>query len=170
MATVTKTKVEIYRFGNYIATVENKKNVLRRWIISNCPNNKEGEDIIIPLEKNLEECLDIAKEQHYEFKVISEEQERPKIPLYTTMQVIEKVSITEVARAYGELEQKGTNYVLKTCPSCGGEHVVAISPKHKIFRCFRCGRNGDVIRFVQDTQGLTFDQAIEYLKDNFIKK
>lgn len=169
MATVTKTKVDIYRFGNYIATVENKKNVLHNWLRANCPY-QDGEECVIPIEKGLEGCLEIAKEQSYEFKVISEEQERPKIPLYTTMQVIEKVSITEVARAYGELEQKGTNYVLNTCPSCGGEHVVAISPKHKIFRCFRCGRNGDVIRFVQDTQGLTFDQAIEYLKNNFIKK
>ena len=41
----------------------------------------------------------------------------------------------------------------------------SIDPVKKVYYCFGCGERGDVFSFVQETQGLDFVQALEFLAD-----
>src|SRR3954469_22463646 len=41
----------------------------------------------------------------------------------------------------------------------------SLDPVKKVYNCFGCGERGDVFTFVQQTQGLDFVQALEYLAD-----
>jgi hypothetical protein len=51
------------------------------------------------------------------------------------------------------------------CPFCGGEDRFRLWPRHPSGRgrwwCRRCGRSGDAISYLQERQGLTFEQAVE---------
>ncbi len=40
-----------------------------------------------------------------------------------------------------------------------------VNPSKQIFKCFACGAGGDVLRFVQMREGLTFPQAVERLAE-----
>ena len=43
----------------------------------------------------------------------------------------------------------------------------SVNPVDKLFYCFGCGKGGDVVRFVQETENLDFAGAIEWLADRF---
>ena len=40
-----------------------------------------------------------------------------------------------------------------------------VNPVKQIFKCFACGAGGDVLKFIQMREGLTFPQAIERLAE-----
>jgi DNA primase len=43
----------------------------------------------------------------------------------------------------------------------------SVDPVDKLYYCFGCGKGGDVVRFVQETENLDFAGAIEWLGDRF---
>jgi DNA primase len=43
----------------------------------------------------------------------------------------------------------------------------SVDPVDKLYHCFGCGKGGDVVRFVQEAEGLDFVGAIEWLADRF---
>ena len=43
----------------------------------------------------------------------------------------------------------------------------AIDPVEKLYHCFGCGEGGDAFKFVQETEGLDFAGALEYLADRY---
>lgn len=43
----------------------------------------------------------------------------------------------------------------------------SVNPADKLFYCFGCQKGGDLITFVQETEGLEFAQAIEWLADRY---
>src|SRR5205823_14003951 len=43
----------------------------------------------------------------------------------------------------------------------------SVNPVEKLFYCFGCGKGGDMIRFVEETQGLDFTAAVEWLAERF---
>ncbi len=43
----------------------------------------------------------------------------------------------------------------------------SVNPVEKLFYCFGCGKGGDVIGFVRDTENLDFVGAVEWLADRF---
>jgi len=43
----------------------------------------------------------------------------------------------------------------------------SVSPSQGFYYCFGCHKGGDVITFVQETQGLDFTGALEWLADRF---
>ena len=43
----------------------------------------------------------------------------------------------------------------------------SVDPVDKLYYCFGCGKGGDVVRFVQETENLDFAGAIEWLADRF---
>ena len=43
----------------------------------------------------------------------------------------------------------------------------SINPSKGLFYCFGCGKGGDLITFVRETQGLDFTGAIEWLGERF---
>ena len=43
----------------------------------------------------------------------------------------------------------------------------SVDPVEKFYHCFGCGKGGDLIRFVQETENVDFVGAIEWLADRF---
>ncbi len=43
----------------------------------------------------------------------------------------------------------------------------SVDPVDKLYYCFGCGKGGDVVRFVQETENLDFADAIEWLAERF---
>ena len=43
----------------------------------------------------------------------------------------------------------------------------SVDPVEKLYYCFGCGKGGDVVRFVQETENVDFAGAIEWLADRF---
>ena len=43
----------------------------------------------------------------------------------------------------------------------------SVNPERGFYHCFGCGKGGDAITFVRETEGLDFGQAIEWLADRF---
>src|SRR5207247_8194417 len=43
----------------------------------------------------------------------------------------------------------------------------SVNPVDKLFYCFGCGKGGDLITFVRETQGVDFAGAIEWLAERF---
>ena len=43
----------------------------------------------------------------------------------------------------------------------------SVNPVDKLYYCFGCGKGGDVISFVRDTEGLDFVGAVEWLAERF---
>jgi DNA primase len=43
----------------------------------------------------------------------------------------------------------------------------SVNPVEKLYYCFGCGKGGDVVRFVQETENLDFVGAIEWLAERF---
>ena len=43
----------------------------------------------------------------------------------------------------------------------------SVDPVGKLYHCFGCGKGGDLISFVRETEGLDFVQAIEWLADRY---
>ncbi|HYM63481.1 MAG TPA: DNA primase [Gaiellaceae bacterium] len=41
----------------------------------------------------------------------------------------------------------------------------SVNPQDKLFYCFGCGKGGDLISFVRETEGLDFAEAVEWLAD-----
>ncbi|MEI8106142.1 MAG: DNA primase [Actinomycetes bacterium] len=43
----------------------------------------------------------------------------------------------------------------------------SVNPVEKLYHCFGCGVGGDMIKFVRETQGLDFTDAVEWLAERF---
>src|SRR4051812_12791918 len=43
----------------------------------------------------------------------------------------------------------------------------SVNPQDKLFHCFGCGKGGDVITFVRETEQLDFVEAVEWLAERF---
>ena len=43
----------------------------------------------------------------------------------------------------------------------------SVNPADKLYHCFGCGKGGDVITFVRETENLDFAGAVEWLADRF---
>lgn len=71
--------------------------------------------------------------------------------------------IVEVISEYLSLDKRGKEYV-GLCPfHTDHRPSMYVSPAKQIFKCFACGAGGDVLKFVQMKEGLTFTQSVERL-------
>lgn len=71
--------------------------------------------------------------------------------------------IVDVVSEYLKLDKKGKEFV-GLCPFHSDHRPsLYVSPAKQIFKCFACSAGGDVVKFVQMKEGLTFAQAIHRL-------
>ncbi len=71
--------------------------------------------------------------------------------------------IIDVVTEHIALTKKGREFV-GLCPFHEDHRPsMTVSPQKQIFKCFACGAGGDVIKFVQMRENLTFPQALERL-------
>ena len=77
------------------------------------------------------------------------------------------VDIVEVISAHTDLRRQGARYV-GLCPFHEERTPsFSVEPTEKLYHCFGCGVGGDVIKFVEEKEGLGFAEAVEMLADRY---
>ena len=83
----------------------------------------------------------------------------------TVIEVQQASDIVDVIGEHVSLKRKGREMV-GLCPFHDDHRPsMNVNPVKQIFKCFACGAGGDVFKFVQMRENLTFPQAIERLAD-----
>ena len=89
----------------------------------------------------------------------------PLIPPHLREQIRSASDIVEIIGAYVPLKRAGASFVA-LCPfhreKTPSFHV---NPSRQSFHCFGCQKGGDVFRFLQDYESLTYVEAIRRLAD-----
>ena len=82
-------------------------------------------------------------------------------------QVKDTADIVEIVSAYTDLRQRGKDY-WGLCPF-HDERTPSfkVNPLDKLYYCFSCEASGDVFRFVEEKEGLSFPEAVETLADRY---
>lgn len=80
-------------------------------------------------------------------------------------EIKEATDIVEVIGSRVALQRSGTNW-RGLCPFHNEKTPsFFVSEEMQRFKCFGCGRTGDVYTFLQEYEGMTFYEALEYLAD-----
>lgn len=81
--------------------------------------------------------------------------------------VKQAADIVEVVSAHTDLRRQGARYV-GLCPFHEERTPsFSVEPQEKLYHCFGCGVGGDVIKFVEEKEGLGFAEAVEMLADRY---
>ncbi len=76
-----------------------------------------------------------------------------------------RVDIVSISERYLTLKRSGKNY-FALCPFHKEKTPsFSINPETQIFKCFGCGKSGDVITLVMELEGLNYVEAVKYLAD-----
>ena len=72
-----------------------------------------------------------------------------------------------VVSAYTQLRRAGARYTGR-CPFHEERTPsFSVNPAEKLFYCFGCGKGGDLITFVRETEQLDFAEAVEWLAERY---
>ena len=81
----------------------------------------------------------------------------------TVEQVKQALDIVDYISRFVPLKKAGKNFV-GLCPFHNEKTPsFVVSPEMQIYKCFGCGASGDIIKFVQEFEGLEFKEALEKL-------
>jgi DNA primase len=82
-------------------------------------------------------------------------------------EVIQRADIIEIVGQFVRLKKRGTNYIAN-CPFHNEKTPsFSVSSAKGIYKCFGCGRGGNVVTFVQEHEKLTFVESIRWLADYY---
>jgi DNA primase len=82
-------------------------------------------------------------------------------------EAVEAADIVEVVSARTQLRRSGARYT-GLCPFHDEKTPsFSVNPHDKLFYCFGCGKGGDLITFVRETEQLDFAQAVEWLAERY---
>ena len=85
------------------------------------------------------------------------------IPPDFIQQLLERTDCVEIVGRQVQLKKAGHDF-LGLCPFHNEKSPsFTVSPTKQFYHCFGCGENGDAIRFIEKTQGLSFRDAVEDL-------
>nr|DAV70585.1 MAG TPA: DNA directed DNA polymerase [Caudoviricetes sp.] len=74
----------------------------------------------------------------------------------------DSVNIQEVISEFVNLKKRGINYT-GLCPFHNDRHSsFSVSPTKQIYKCFACGKTGDVYQFLIDHENMTFPEAVQW--------
>ncbi|HEX2287737.1 MAG TPA: CHC2 zinc finger domain-containing protein, partial [Gaiellaceae bacterium] len=80
---------------------------------------------------------------------------------------VDAADMVEVVSGRTQLRKTGARYVGR-CPFHEERTPsFSVNAQDKLFYCFGCGKGGDVITFVRDTEQLDFAEAVEWLAERF---
>jgi len=93
------------------------------------------------------------------------------MPRYTDdskERVRDAVDMVELVSARTELRRAGANRYQGLCPFHEERTPsFGVEPDRKLYHCFGCGVGGDVFQFVQETENVDFNGALELLADRY---
>jgi len=82
-------------------------------------------------------------------------------------EAVDAADMVEVVQARTQLRRSGARWT-GLCPFHDEKTPsFSVNPADKFFYCFGCGKGGDVITFVRETEQLDFVQAVEWLAERF---
>ena len=78
-------------------------------------------------------------------------------------EIKDKANIVDIISEYVDLKNNGSSY--KSCCPFHNENTPSfvVSENKQIYKCFGCGRSGDVIKFIQDIENVDFIDALKIL-------
>lgn len=80
-------------------------------------------------------------------------------------EIVKSLDIVDIIKNYIPLEKRGKNY-FGICPfHKDNSPSLSVSPEKQIYKCFSCGTGGNVITFIMNYEKVTFDEALEILKN-----
>lgn len=81
--------------------------------------------------------------------------------------VKDAVDMVEVVSAHTDLKRAGTRFT-GLCPFHDERSPsFSVNAEEKLYHCFGCGVGGDVFRFVEEKEGLSFPDAVEALAERY---
>ncbi|RHJ83526.1 DNA primase [Parabacteroides sp. AM08-6] len=81
--------------------------------------------------------------------------------------IISAANIVDVISDYVNLRKAGVNYK-GVCPFHGDRDAsLVVSPAKNIWKCFGCGKGGNVITFLMDHEGLSFFEAAKQVASKY---
>ncbi|MDW8338954.1 MAG: DNA primase [Thermoleophilia bacterium] len=83
-------------------------------------------------------------------------------------EVVAASDIVEVVSAHTQLRRSSGSRYMGRCPFHEERTPsFSVNPVDKLYYCFGCGKGGDVISFVRETENLDFVGAVEWLAERF---
>lgn len=80
-------------------------------------------------------------------------------------EVKNKIDIVSLISEYIEVKKAGRNYKAN-CPFHGEKTPsFMITPELQMYKCFGCGKSGDVFTFLEEHEGMEFSEALKYLAE-----
>ena len=85
----------------------------------------------------------------------------------TIERILNAAEIVEVIQDFVPLKRRGTNY-LGLCPFHNEKTPsFTVSPSKEIFKCFGCGKVGNVVNFVMEHEHLNYPEALKFLAKKY---
>ena len=82
-------------------------------------------------------------------------------------EIKDRANITEIIGQYVKLKKSGPN-LTGLCPFHNEKTPsFTVSEQKGIYKCFGCGKSGDVIQFLTDYQNLNYIQALKYIAEKY---
>jgi DNA primase len=82
-------------------------------------------------------------------------------------EVMSRADIVDVVGQFVRLKKRGANYIAN-CPFHNEKSPsFSVSAAKGIYKCFGCGKAGNVVSFVQEHEKLTYPEAIRWLADYY---
>ena len=85
------------------------------------------------------------------------------IPQGFIQELVARADVVDVVGRHVQLKKGGANF-MGLCPFHGEKSPsFSVSPTKQFYHCFGCGKNGNVISFLMDFQGMSFIEAVKDL-------
>ena len=83
-----------------------------------------------------------------------------RIPQQVIDEIREKTDIVNIIGQYVQLKKSGKNYT-GLCPFHEERTPsFSVASDRQFYHCFGCGRGGNVFNFIQELEGLSFQEAV----------
>jgi DNA primase len=82
-------------------------------------------------------------------------------------EVVARADMVEIVSGRTQLRRSGAQWTGR-CPFHDDHNPsFSVNPVEKLYHCFTCLKGGDLIKFVQETEGLDFAPAVEWLAERY---
>ena len=91
----------------------------------------------------------------------------PMIDRETIDRILAAANIVDIVGEYVTLRRKGVNY--EACCPFHNEKTPSfkVSPARGIYKCFGCGKTGNVVRFIMDSESVSYPEALKMLAKKY---